>query len=89
MEDFEVDQSSSKSDNKNKIAFLTSKGFKRSITLVIILTIFSIIYTFFNKLPASSLETIIEKIFKKMMSDMSKDELQNIVSLSKSSNVSV
>ena len=77
MEAFEVDESPSKSDNKNKMSFLTSKGFKRSMTLLIILTIVSIIYAFLNKLSASSLDAIIGKLFKKMMSDMSKDELQN------------
>ena len=46
MEVFEVDESASRSSNKIKLSFLTSKGAKRSLTLLVILTIVSIIYTF-------------------------------------------
>ena len=45
MDVFEIDESASRSINKSKLSFLTSKGAKRSLTLLIILTIVSIIYT--------------------------------------------
>ena len=83
---FEVDESASRSDNKNKLSFLTSKGAKRSLTLLIILIIVSIIYTFINKLSASSIESLFGKIFDKMV-NMSPEEIRKIVNFSKSSTV--
>ena len=88
MEVFEIDESPSKSDNKNKMSFLTSKGFKRSLTLLIILTIVSIIYTFINKLSTSSIETFFGKIYKQM-SNMSPDQFENFVNFLKSSTMPV
>ena len=88
MEVFEVDESASRSSNKIKLSFLTSKGAKRSLTLLIILTIVSIIYSFINKLSASSIESLFGKIFDKM-STMSAEEIKNFVNFSKSSTVSV
>ena len=43
MEVFEVDESASRSSNKSKLPFLTSKGAKTSVTILIILTIVSTI----------------------------------------------
>ena len=83
MEVFEVDESASRSDNKSKLAFLTSKGAKRSLTLFIILTILSIIYTFINKLSDSSVDSLFGKTFNKMVS-MSPEEIEKFVNLSKS-----
>ena len=88
MEVFEVDESASRSTNKSKYSFLTSKGVKRSLTLLIILTIVSIIYTFINKLSSSSIESLFGKVFDKM-STMSAEEIKNFVNFSKSSTVSV
>ena len=88
MEVFEVDESASRSSNKIKLSFLTSKGAKRSLTLLIILTIVSIIYSFINKLSASSIESLFGKTFDKM-SNMSSEEIKKFVNFLKSSTVSV
>ena len=86
MESFEVDESASRSDNKNRMAFLTTKGFKRSVALLIILTITSIIYTFINKLSDSSVDSLFGRIFEKM-TNMSPEEMEKFVNLSKSTTV--
>ena len=84
IEVFEVDESASRSGNKSKLSFLTSKGAKRSLTLFFILTIVSIIYTFINKLSASSIESLFGPIFHKMF-HMSPEEIEKFVNFSKSS----
>ena len=86
MESFEVDESASRSDNKNIMTFVTSKGFKRSLTLLIILTVLSTIYTFINKLSDSSVDSLFGKIFNKML-NMSPDEIEKFVNFSKSTTV--
>ena len=86
MESFEVDESASRSDNKNRMAFLTTKGFKRSVALLIILTITSIIYTFINKLSDSSVDSLFGRFFNKL-TNMSTEEMEKLVNLSKSTTV--
>ena len=86
MESFEVDESASRSDNKNRMAFLTTKGFKRSVALLIILTITSIIYTFINKLSDSSVDSLFGRFFSKL-TNMSTEEMEKLVNLSKSTTV--
>ena len=88
MEVFEVDESASRSSNKSKLSFLTSKGAKRSLSLFTILTIVSKIYTFINKLSASSIESLFGKILDKM-SHMSPEEMKKFVNFLKSSTVAV
>ncbi len=86
MESFEVDESASRSDNKNRMAFLTTKGFKRSVALLIILTITSIIYTFINKLSDSSVDSLFGRFFNKL-TNMSTEQMDKLVNLSKSTTV--
>ena len=86
MESFEVDESASRSDNKNRMAFLTTKGFKRSVALLIILTITSIIYTFINKLSDSSFDSLFGRFFNQL-TNMSTEEMEKLVNLSKSTTV--
>ena len=86
MESFEVDESASRSDNKNRMAFLTTKGFKRSVALLIILTITSIIYTFINKLSDSSVDSLFGRFFN-TLTNMSTEEMEKLVNLSKSTTV--
>jgi hypothetical protein len=86
MESFEVDESASRSDNKNRMAFLTTKGFKRSVALLIILTITSIIYTFINKLSDSSVDGLFGRFFIKL-TNMSTEQMDKLVNLSKSTTV--
>jgi hypothetical protein len=86
MESFEVDESASRSDNKNRMAFLTTTGFKRSVALLIILTITSIIYTFINKLSDSSFDSLFGRFFSKL-TNMSTEEMEKLVNLSKSTTV--
>lgn len=86
MESFEVDESASRSDNKNRMAFLTTKGFKRSVALLIILTITSIIYTFINKLSDSSVDSLFGRFFIKL-TNMSTEQMDKLVNLSKSTTV--
>ena len=86
MESFEVDESASRSDNKNRMAFLTTTGFKRSVALLIILTITSIIYTFINKLSDSSVDSLFGRFFN-TLTNMSTEEMEKLVNLSKSTTV--
>ena len=86
MESFEVDESTSRSDNKNIMTFVTSKGFKRSLTLLIILTVLSTIYTFINKLSDSSVDSLFGRLFNKLTS-MSTEQMDKLVNLSKSTTV--
>ena len=86
MESFEVDESASRSDNKNRMAFLTTKGFKRSVALLIILTITSIIYTFINKLSDSSVDSLFGRVFEEI-TNMSPEDMEKFVNLSKSTTV--
>ena len=86
MESFEVDESASRSDNKNRMAFLTTKGFKRSVVLLIILTVTSIIYTFINKLSDSSVDSLFGRFFNKL-TNMSTEQMDKLVNLSKSTTV--
>ena len=86
MASFEVDESASRSDNKNRMAFLTTKGFKRSVALLIILTITSIIYTFINKLSDSSVDSLFGRFFNKL-TNMSTEQMDKLVNLSKSTTV--
>ena len=86
MEVFQLDEGSSKNDDRNKMSFLTSKGVKRSITLCIILTILSIIYTFINKLSTSSIDNLFGSLFDRMV-NMSPEQIQKFLNFSKSPTV--
>ena len=81
-EDIENRNESTDKKNLTKFAFVHKKGFKTAVSLLIVLTFLSIIYTLVNKLSSPNLNQLYQDIFAKMKAEINNSEMmKNILKI--------
>ena len=82
MPDIENSNETANKKNSTKFAFVHKKGFKTSMTFLIILTFLSIVYTLVNKLSSPNVNQLYQDIFAKMKAEINNSEMmKNILKI--------